>query len=197
MNLSANYFELFGLPVRFALDKVALDKAYRDLQAQVHPDRFANADAAEQRVSMQKATRANEAYNALRKPLSRARYFLELHGVDLGTESNTAMPSEFLIEQMEWREAVEEARLGGDHHELEALHRRVGSELDGRYAALGALLDSPGSEAPGDPPHMSQGDPLRSQKNSNDAALEVRKLMFLEKLLQDIDDAIAELDEKM
>jgi molecular chaperone HscB len=190
MNLSANYFELFGLPVRFALDKVALDKAYRDLQAQVHPDRFANADAAEQRVSMQKATRANEAYNALRKPLSRARYFLELHGVDLGTESNTAMPSEFLIEQMEWREAVEEARLGGDHHELEALHRRVSSELDGRYAALGVLLDA-------DSLPLSQGDSLRSQKNSNDAALEVRKLMFLEKLLQDIDDAIAELDEKM
>ncbi|HET6720604.1 MAG TPA: Fe-S protein assembly co-chaperone HscB [Rhodocyclaceae bacterium] len=190
MNLSANYFELFGLPVRFALDKVALDKAYRDLQAQVHPDRFAHADAAEQRVSMQKATRANEAYNALRKPLSRARYFLELHGVDLGTESNTAMPAEFLIEQMEWREAVEEARLGGDHHELETLHRRVGSELDGRYAALGVLLDA-------DSLPLSQGDSLRSQENRHDAALEVRKLMFLEKLLQDIDDAIAELDEKM
>lgn len=208
MNLSANYFELFGLPVRFALDRVALDKAYRDLQAQVHPDRFANADAAEQRVSMQKATRANEAYNALRKPLSRARYFLELHGVDLGTDSNTAMPAEFLIEQMEWREAVEEARLGGDHHELEALHRRVSSELDGRYAALGVLLDAAGGEARGDVQHalpLSHGDSLRSspehslrsQKNRDDAALEVRKLMFLEKLLQDIDDAIAELDEKM
>lgn len=197
MNLSANYFELFGLPVRFALDKTALDKAYRDLQAQVHPDRFAHADAAEQRVSMQKATRANEAYNALRKPLSRARYFLELHGVDLGTDSNTAMPAEFLIEQMEWREAVEEARLGGDHHELEALHRRVSSELDGRYAALGTLLDAAGGEAPSDAPQPPDGDSLRSPKNRDDAALEVRKLMFLEKLLQDIDDAIAELDEKM
>lgn len=205
MNLSANYFELFGLPVRFALDKVALDKAYRDLQAQVHPDRFANAEAAEQRVSMQKATRANEAYNALRKPLSRARYFLELHGVDLGTESNTAMPSEFLIEQMEWREAVEEARLGGDHHELEALHRRVSSELDSRYSALGSLLDAASGEAEGDAlqsrqgesSRSSHGDSLRSQNNRDNAALEVRKLMFLEKLLQDIDDAIADLDEKM
>jgi molecular chaperone HscB len=202
MNLSANYFELFGLPVRFALDKVALDKAYRDLQAQVHPDRFANAEAAEQRVSMQKATRANEAYNALRKPLSRARYFLELHGVDLGTESNTAMPAEFLIEQMEWREAVEEARVGGDHHELEALHRRVSGELGGRYTALGVLLDAASGELPGDASRgdalrLSHGDSLRSQKNRDDAALEVRKLMFLEKLLQDIDDAIAELDEKM
>lgn len=181
MNLSANYFELFGLPVRFTLDRTALDKAYRDLQAQVHPDRFADAGAAEQRVSMQWATRANEAYNVLRNPLSRARYFLELHGVDLATESNTAMPTDFLVEQMEWREAVEEARQGGDHHELETLHQRLRGELDGRYSELAAILDLP--EA--------------LQKNRDNAALEVRKLMFLGKLLQEIDDALAELDEKM
>lgn len=197
MNLSANYFELFGLPVRFALDKVALDKAYRDLQAQVHPDRFAHAGPTEQRVSMQWATHANEAYNALRKPLPRARYFLELHGVNMGAESNTAMPAEFLIEQMEWREAVEEARLGGDHHELEALHRRVSSELDGRYAALGPLLDAAANGSPAASPAAVDNDSLRSQEIRDNAALEVRKLMFLEKLIQDIDDAIAELDEKM
>ena len=189
MNLSVNYFELFGLPVRFLLDKVALDKAYRDLQSRVHPDRFADAGAAEQRVSMQWATRANEAYNTLRKPLSRARYFLELHSVDLATESNTAMPAEFLVEQMEWREAVDEARRGGDHHELEALHRRVSVQLDGRYAALGLLFD------------LREGAPsggfIGSQENRDNAALEVRKLMFLEKLVQDIDDAISEVDERM
>ena len=188
MNLSANFFELFGLPVRFALDKVALDKAYRDLQAQVHPDRFADAGAAEQRVSMQWATRANEAYNTLRKPLKRARYFLELRGVDLATESNTAMPTDFLIEQMEWREAVDEARKGGDHHELEALHRRVGTELDRRYGEIMMLLDGRGAEP--DP------DVLQSRESRDNAALEVRKLMFLEKLVQDIDDAITELDER-
>lgn len=181
MNLSANFFELFGLPARFTLDRTLLDKAYRDLQAQVHPDRFADAGPAEQRVSMQWATRANEAYNVLRNPLSRARYFLELHGVDLAIESNTAMPADFLVEQMEWREAVEEARQGGEHHELETLHQRLRSELDSRYAALGVLLDE--VEA--------------LQKNRDHAALEVRKLMFLEKLLQEIDDALAELDEKM
>ena len=181
MDLSANYFELFGLPVRYAIDKVALDKAFRDLQSQVHPDRFAHAGGAEQRVSMQWATRANEAYNALRKPLSRATYLLELNGVDLAIETNTAMPTDFLMEQMEWREAVEEAHRGGDHHELEALHHRLRSDLDARYAEVGALLDADD--------HL--------QKNRANAASEVRKLMFLEKLLQDIDDAMAELEEKM
>jgi molecular chaperone HscB len=181
MNLSANFFELFGLPVRFALDRAALDKAYHELQVQVHPDRFAHAAEAEQRVSMQWATRANEAYNALRRPLTRAKYFLELHGVDLAIESNTAMPADFLIEQMEWREAVEEARHGGDHHELEALHRRLRVEMDQRYAELGALLDEEGN----------------LQQNRSRAASEVRKQMFLEKLLQEIDDAIAEAEEQM
>lgn len=186
MNLSANYFELFGLPVRYAIDKLALDKAYRDLQSQVHPDRFANASGAEQRVSMQWATRANEAYKALSKPLSRATYLLELHGVDLATESNTAMPIDFLMAQMEWREAVEEARQGGDHHELEGLHHRLRGELDGQYAALGGMLDAAGNE-----------DPLELQKNHGNAAAEVRKLMFLEKLLHEIDDAITDLEERM
>lgn len=193
MNLSANFFELFDLPVCFALDRVALDKAYRELQGRVHPDRFADAGAAEQRVSMQWATRANEAYNALRKPLARARYLLELRGVDVAVESNTAMPADFLIEQMEWREAVEEARQGGDHHELEALHSRLRSELDGRYADLGGWLDADD----GDSGRLSQADSLGAQKNLDNAAAEVRKLMFLEKLLQEIDDAIADLEEKM
>jgi len=179
MNLSANFFELFGLPVRFALDKPALDKAYREVQAAVHPDRFAHAGAGEQRVSMQWATRANEAYNALRKPLPRATYLLGLHGVDLATESNTTMPADFLIEQMEWREAVADARQGKDHPELDALHQRLRDELDSRYAELGVLLDAPD--------HL--------QKNLDDAASEVRKLMFLEKLLQEIDDAVAELED--
>ena len=189
MNLLANYFDLFGLPVRFALDRTMLDKAYHDLQGRVHPDRFAAASEVDQRVSMQWATRANEAYNALRKPLSRARYFLELHGVDLATESNTAMPADFLIEQMEWREAVEEAEHGNDHHELENLHRRLRVDLDGRYDALGKLLDAGVS--------FFQGASPQSTDIRDSAASEVRKLMFLEKLLQEIDDAIADLEEKM
>lgn len=177
MNLSSDFFELFGLPARFALDKAALDRAYRAVQAEVHPDKFAHAAEAEQRVAMQRATRVNEAYLALKNPLKRARYLLELSGVDVAVETNTAMPMDFLVEQMEWREAADEARRAGELHELEHLHQRLRSQLDERYAALGRLLDD------------------NLQKNAEHAAGEVRKLMFLEKLQQDIDEAIVELED--
>jgi molecular chaperone HscB len=179
MDFSSNHFELFGLPARFEVDRSALDRAFRELQGEVHPDRFAHAGDAEQRVAMQWATQANEAYVTLKSPLKRARYLLELAGVDVGVETNTAMPPEFLFEQMEWREAVDEARKGGNLHELEDLLQRLRSQLDERYAALGAMLDAD------------------MKGNALAAAGEVRKLMFLEKLLQDIDEAIAEVEDAL
>jgi DnaJ-domain-containing protein 1 len=78
----------------------------------VHPDKFVNATDAEKRVAMQWATRANEAYQTLKSPQKRAHYLCELNGVDLQTESNTAMPMAFLMQQMEWREALGDARAG-------------------------------------------------------------------------------------
>src|SRR6266568_9105661 len=104
MNLNDNFFELFELPVVFRLDSAALDRAYRDLQTRVHPDKFAHLGDDERRLSMQWATQANEAYRTLRRPLARAQYLLHLRGIDLKAESNTAMPPDFLMEQMEWRE---------------------------------------------------------------------------------------------
>jgi len=104
-----NHFDLFQLPARFDLDMGALDAAYRDVQGRVHPDRFVNAGNAEKRVAMQWATRANEAYQTLKNPQKRAQYLCELNGVDLQTDSNTAMPMAFLMQQMEWREALGEA----------------------------------------------------------------------------------------
>ena len=101
-----NHFELFQLPARFDVDMDALDAAYREVQGRVHPDRFVNASDAEKRVAMQWATRANEAYQTLKNPMLRARYLCELNGVDLQTESNTAMPMDFLMEQMEDRKSV-------------------------------------------------------------------------------------------
>ena len=119
-----NHFDLFQLPARFALDMGALDAAYRDVQGRVHPDRFVNATDAEKRVAMQWATRANEAYQTLKNPQKRAQYLCELNGVDLQTESNTAMPMDFLMQQMEWREALGEARADKDIDALEALDER-------------------------------------------------------------------------
>lgn len=176
MNFSADYFVLFSLPRAFRLDTAALDRAYREIQAQVHPDKFAHASDAEQRLSLQWATRANEAYQALKKPLPRAAYLLQLAGHEVDVGNNTAMPTDFLIEQMEWREAVAEARRDGNHHELEHLHHRLQHEMRERYNELATLLDE-------------QGD-------LETAADRVRRLMFLEKLMSGIDDAIAALEEQ-
>src|SRR5687767_2342346 len=116
-----NHFELFHLPQRFAVDPAALDAAYREVQNRVHPDKFTTATDTEKRVAMQWATRANEAYQTLKSPFRRAAYLCELNGIDLQTESNTAMPADFLMQQMEWREALEEARAENDLSALEAL----------------------------------------------------------------------------
>ena len=175
MDLTADFFSLFDLPRAFRLDGKELDGRYRQVQAQVHPDRFAHAGETERRLSMQWATRANEAYQTLKKPLDRAKYLLALAGHDIQAESNTAMPAAFLMEQMEWREAVMEARAGGDHHELEQLLLRLQADIAGRYAELGDLLDNAGDFAA--------------------ATDRVRRLMFLDKLLNEIDDALASLDD--
>ena len=175
MDFRADHFTLFGLSRSFRLDLSDLDSRYRDIQAQVHPDRFANASESERRLSMQWATHANEAYLTLKKPLERAKYLLHLDGHDIQAENNTAMPADFLMEQMEWREAVMEARQGGDHHELEHLHNRLRADIKVRYDELGNLLDGAG--------------------NQEEATDRVRRLMFLEKLLHESDDALASLEE--
>lgn len=175
MDFTADFFSLFELPRAFRLDLSELDARYREVQAQVHPDRFAHAGEAERRLSMQWATRANEAYQTLKKPLERAKYLLHLAGHDIQAESNVAMPADFLGEQMEWREAVAEARSGRDHHELERLYHRLKGDIAHRYDELARLLDE--------------------AKDIETAADRVRRLMFLEKLLHEIDDALASLDE--
>jgi len=175
MDFKADHFVLFGIKPLFQLDLSDLDSRYRDIQAQVHPDRFAHAGEAERRLSMQWATHANEAYQTLKKPLERAKYLLHLAGHDIQAESNTAMPADFLMEQMEWREAVMDARNGGDHHELEHLHNRLRGDINDRYDELGRLIDE-----------------LADYAMATDR---VRRLMFLEKLLYEIDDALASLEE--
>src|SRR5947207_11300326 len=104
---SGSYFELFGLQPGFALDAEALEAAYREIQSRVHPDRFAHAGDAERRASLQWTTRVNEAYRALKSPVQRASHILSLHGVDVAFETNSAMPAQLLMHQMELREALE------------------------------------------------------------------------------------------
>ena len=114
MELSADYFELFGLPLSYEVDRDQLAQQYRELQQQYHPDRYASASDQERRLSLQMASRVNEGNRVLRDPVARARYLLEQMGVDLGTDSQTVRDPEFLMEQMELRESLEAAQQATD-----------------------------------------------------------------------------------
>lgn len=160
-----NHFDLFQLPARFAIDAASLDAAYREVQTRVHPDKFVQASDAEKRVAMQWATRANEAYQTLKKPLKRATYLCELHGVDLQTESNTSMPGTFLMQQMEWREAFDEARQSNDTKVMAVLENTLNAALKEQLHTVGNSLDT---------------------ENFILAAQQIRACMFLEKFIADI-----------
>ena len=172
--LTSDFFTLFDLPRSFRIEQNLLDTRYREVQSEVHPDRFAQAGEAQRRLSMQWATRANEAYQTLKVPLSRAKYLLELAGHDLAAESNTAMPASFLMEQMEWREAVMEARMSADAAALEQIDDRLCEDIRARFERLAGYFDA---------------------ERWTQAAEDVRCLMFLEKLAAEISDALADLDE--
>ncbi|ARP94585.1 Fe-S protein assembly co-chaperone HscB [Bordetella genomosp. 13] len=159
-----DHFSLFGLPARFELDAGALERAWREVAAQVHPDRYATASAAERRVAMQWAARANEAYRQLRDPLLRARYLCEQAGVDLQAESNTAMEPAFLMQQMEWREKLDEAR--DDPAAAAELRGELEQARAQMRGTLVELLDVRGDTA--------------------QAGLKVREWMFIERLAQEL-----------
>jgi molecular chaperone HscB len=168
-----DHFSLFGLPRAQGVDVDRLDVLYRDIQARVHPDKHAHLSDSEKRMAMQWTTHVNEAYQTLKDPLKRARYLLHLSGHDVGLESNTAMPAEFLMAQMELRETVAAAKDAGDADALDDLHRRLRKEIGGEYAQLQQALDA---------------------NKLDEAGALVRQLMFQEKLFQEIDDALAMLE---
>lgn len=174
MDFTQNHFELFGLPTRFGLDAEALEQAYRRLQGEVHPDRFAHAGEAEKRVSMQWATRVNEAYQVLRRPFERANYVLELQGIRAMDPSNTAMPPDFLMQQMEWRETLADAVSAKDRAGLQRLEQEMRAVAAGLQAQLDVLMDA--------------------EHDYNRAAEVLRKYRFMEKLLAEIDAAYDDLD---
>lgn len=172
MKLEDDDFTLLGLPVCFAQDRALIDTRWRDLQAQVHPDRFAAEGAAAQRVAMQWAVRVNEAYQRMKDPLKRAAYLCELKGTAINAENNTAMPAGFLVQQMEWREALDEAASLAD---VEALAESVGKHRKQALAQLQVTLDEKGDAAA--------------------AAQQVRGLMFIERFAQDVDQRLEALEQ--
>ncbi|MBV8379826.1 MAG: Fe-S protein assembly co-chaperone HscB [Paucibacter sp.] len=164
MNLSDDDFTLLGLPQQQAQSRAELDARWKALQAKVHPDRFAAEGAAAQRVAMQWAVRVSEAYRRLRDPLSRAAYLCEQRGAPIQANENTAMPASFLMEQMEWREALDDAR---DAAAVEALAEQVAEREDTLLAELERLLDVAG--------------------DAQAASAQVRALMFIQRFRADID----------
>lgn len=169
-----NHFELFGLQPGYALDLEKLERAYRDIQARIHPDRFAQSGDAERRASIEWTTQVNEAYRILRSPVQRGKYLLDLQGVDVAFETNTAMPAEFLMQQMELREQLEEALEGKDAAALEILRSRLQAERRALEARIAECLD-------------------RRQDKAGAADL-VRRLMFFEKLDADIGAAFETIE---
>jgi molecular chaperone HscB len=164
MNLSSDDFELFDIPRRFAQDRAALDARWRALQGEVHPDRFAAEGAAAQRVAVQWAVRVNEAYQRLKDPLRRAAYLCELEGVPVDAEDNTAMPPDFLMQQLEWREALDDA---SSDAQVENLAREVEAR---RHTALDEIADT-----------------IDGRGDFAVAAQQVRALMFIERFAEDVD----------
>ena len=166
---SSSHFELFGLPSAFSIDLPTLEKAYRDIQSRVHPDRFAHAGDAERRASLQWTTRVNEAFQVLKNPVSRAQHLLALHGVDVAFETNTAMPQQFLMQQMELREALESAVASKSADQLAKLQQGLEEDKASLEKQLAQRLDA--------------------DRDYAGAAGLARELQFLERLEAEIDAA--------
>ena len=170
MNFNSTDFELFDTPTTLAFDRAELDASWRALQAQVHPDKFAAEGPAAQRMAMQWAVRVNEAYQRLKDPLRRAAYLCELNGEPVNAENNTAMPAAFLMQQMEWREALDDARALSA---VQALANEVAAQRKTALAQLQITIDDKADFAV--------------------AAQQVRALMFTERFEADVDQRLEAL----
>ncbi|MEY4884520.1 MAG: hypothetical protein RIS34_2374 [Pseudomonadota bacterium] len=164
MNLQSNDFELFGLVEQFAQDRAAIDTRWKELQREAHPDKFVAQGAAAQRIAMQWSVRINEAYKRLKDPLKRAAYLCELRGVAVNAENNTAMPAEFLMQQMAWREDLEDATRLAD---VEAINVKLLQAQRDTLQKCGHLLDA--------------------EHNYVGAVGQVRALMFIERFAHDVE----------
>lgn len=164
LTLASSDFDLFGVAPRFVQDRAALDARWKDLQREAHPDRFAAQDPATQRLAMQWSVRINEAYQRLKDPLRRAAYLCELAGSPVNAHDNTAMPADFLMQQMAWREALDEAQ---DACDVLGLQREVLRSREEAFARCAHWLDE-------------MNDPVQ-------AVGVVRSLMFIERFCADID----------
>lgn len=173
MDQRNNYFSIFGLPIQFELDLSKLTERYRDLQKQLHPDKFASSSSSERTLSVQQAALINDAYAVLKSPLLRAKYLLELNGVALNEESNSIMDAEFLMQQMEMREALESVKTASDPL---GMLDQIADQIDVQLNELKSRITKLFAE---------------NNKNFDAIADEVRKWQFFSRLQIEIDEAYA------
>ena len=173
MQLNDTDFQLFDVPATFAQDRATLDARWKELQREAHPDRFAAQGAAAQRVAMQWSVRINEAYQRLKNPIKRATYLCQLNGSPIRAETNTAMPAEFLADQMEKRELLEQAVTVSDWQRVIALSSELRLEQDTLLGRIERQLEAQGW---------------------NEAAQTLRQLKFLEKFGEEIGAAEEKMD---
>ncbi|VAX10669.1 Chaperone protein HscB [hydrothermal vent metagenome] len=180
LDFSKNYFELFGLPVAFEVDGAELASCYRDLQRVVHPDRYASVTEQEKRLSMQSSTHLNDALDTLQRPLSRAKYMLELQGVDLAVGAGSISDGDFLMEQMELREELADVKGQVDPYAaLANLMKRIDADTQGLLKDIGEQLE------------------LSSPESLEQAKETVNKLQFLSRISAQVEELEADLDEAL
>lgn len=174
---SKNYFEIFNIPVSFDLDDAQLSVLYRELQKEVHPDKFVNAGEQQSRLAVQVTSLVNQAFDTLKSPVSRAHYLLKLAGLDIDHEQDTTMDPMFLMEQMELREEIESVRSKADPlDEIDRLMKQVKKMLA----------------------DVMQSYSLAYQKEKYSEAHEwSRKMQFLNKNTQELDDIAVAIEDEL
>tara|TARA_R110001583_G_scaffold19886_9_gene77206 strand:- start:1091 stop:1600 length:510 start_codon:yes stop_codon:yes gene_type:complete len=136
-----NYFELFSLPAVFSVDKTRLSQTYRDLQKQYHPDKFAMQDDRTRLQAMQKSTEINDAFQTLKDSCLRAQYLLKLSGLDIELEQRTLQDTDFLMQQMVWREKIADFT-ADDEDEIEDFAKEVSGLVKGLEVEIETALEA-------------------------------------------------------
>lgn len=176
MGKAMNYFQLFNLPVSLDLDKAQLSRAYQALQQLTHPDKFASGSDQDKRIALQKNAQINDAYTTLKHPLSRAQHMLALRGMEINGEQQTMQDTAFLMQQMELREALEDARDNEDA--LLKFSDELSLEIKQKIGQLEALFDAP-----------------ETSKQNEEIAHEIRKLTFIYKFQSQVEHHLELLEE--
>ncbi|MES9906607.1 MAG: Fe-S protein assembly co-chaperone HscB [Sedimenticola sp.] len=180
LDLSKNYFELFGLPVGYLVDSEQLTERYRELQQVIHPDRFANASDHERLQSVQGSSRVNDAFETLKDPLRRAHYLLVLNGIDMDMQQESTKDVSFLMEQLELREQLEASRHSDDPYAvIEEIVGGVSRKINALVGQMAVQFETATPE-------------------QLELAREIlRKMQFLQKLRLDAELLENELDEAL